>query len=56
MAFEIRYYTITMLIHNKDDIEVVTEFPCFAVHTMLGDWCFLDMHLNYYKAIYRKKI
>jgi len=20
---------ITMLIHNKDDIEFVTEFPCF---------------------------
>ena len=29
MAFEIR---ITMLIHNKDDIEFVTEFPCFLVH------------------------
>ncbi len=26
MAFEIR---ITMLIHNKDDIDFVTEFPCF---------------------------
>ena len=38
------------------NIEVVTEFPCFAVHTMLGEMCFLDMHLNYYKAIYRKKI
>jgi len=21
-----------MLIHNKDDIEFVTEFPCFLVH------------------------
>ena len=30
MAFEIRYYT--MLIHNKDDIEFVTEFPCFLGH------------------------
>ena len=28
MAFEIRYY----LIHNKDDIECVTEFPCFLGH------------------------
>ena len=23
---------ITMLIHNKDDIEFVTEFPCFFGH------------------------
>ena len=23
---------ITMLIHNKDDIEFVTEFPCFLGH------------------------
>ena len=23
---------ITMLIHNKDDIEFVTEFPCFSGH------------------------
>ena len=22
----------TMLIHNKDDIEFVTEFPCFLGH------------------------
>ena len=29
MGFEIR---ITMLIHNKDDIEFVTEFPCFLGH------------------------
>ena len=28
MAFEI----ITLLIHNKDDIEFVTEFPCFLGH------------------------
>ena len=28
-AFEIRYY---MLIHNKDDFEFVTEFPCFLEH------------------------
>jgi len=23
---------ITMLIHNKDDIQFVTEFPCFLGH------------------------
>ena len=23
---------ITLLIHNKDDIEFVTEFPCFLGH------------------------
>ena len=23
---------ITVLIHNKDDIEFVTEFPCFLGH------------------------
>ena len=23
---------ITMLIHNKDDIEFITEFPCFLGH------------------------
>ena len=23
---------ITILIHNKDDIEFVTEFPCFLGH------------------------
>ena len=23
---------ITMLIHNKDDFEFVTEFPCFLRH------------------------
>ena len=23
---------ITMLIHNKDDIEFVTKFPCFLGH------------------------
>ena len=31
MAFEIRY---TMPIHNKDDIEFVTEFPCFLWHAV----------------------
>ena len=30
MAFE-----ITMLIHNKDDIEFVTEFPCFLGHSVI---------------------
>jgi len=27
---------ITMLIHNKDDIEFVTEFPCFLGHPVFG--------------------
>ena len=27
---------ITMLIHNKDDIEYVTEFQCFLGH-LVGD-------------------
>ena len=27
---------ITMLIHNKDDIEFVTEFSCFLGHPV---WC-----------------
>ena len=26
---------ITMLIHNKDDIEFVTEFPCLFGHPVL---------------------
>jgi len=30
MAFEIKYYT--MLNHNKEDIEFVTEFPCLLGH------------------------
>ena len=25
---------ITMLIHNKDDIQFFTEFPCFLGHTL----------------------
>ena len=28
---------ITMLIHNKDDIEFVTEFPCFLGHPVYSD-------------------
>ena len=35
---------ITMLIHNKDDIEFVTEFPCFLGHPVL--------HLNKKCAMY----
>ena len=27
---------ITMLIHNKDDIELVTEFPCLLGHPVLS--------------------
>jgi len=28
---------ITMLIHNKDDIQFVTEFPCFLGHPVVSD-------------------
>ena len=28
---------ITMLIHNKDDIEFVTEFPCFLGHPVQSE-------------------
>ena len=27
-------FGITMLIHNKDDIQFVTEFPCFLGHSV----------------------
>ena len=27
---------ITMLIHNKDDIQFLTEFPCFWGHPVQG--------------------
>ena len=29
-----------MLIHNKDDIEFVTEFPCFLGHPVGKRWYF----------------
>ena len=29
---------ITMLIHNKDDIQFVTEYPCFLGHPVYIDW------------------
>ena len=32
-SIEVRYYT--MLIHNKEDIEFVTEFPCLLGHPVL---------------------
>ena len=38
MALEIG---ITMLIHNKDDIEFVTEFPCF-----FGTPCILQQYMK----------
>ena len=28
---------ITMLIHNKDDIDFVTEFPCFLEHPVANN-------------------
>jgi len=37
MAFVLKL-GITMLIHNKDDIQFVTEFPCFLGHPV--DWGF----------------
>ena len=43
---------ITMLIHNKDDIEFVTEFPCFLGHpvykvviSVFRFWCLYVDHL-----------
>ena len=46
---------ITMLIHNKDDIEFVTAFPCFLGHSedvnikpMLLDGCIKYMILEEY--------
>ena len=33
MALEIWYYNANF--HNKDDIEIVTEFPCFLGHPVL---------------------
>ena len=32
---------ITMLIHNKDDIEFVTKFPCFLGHPVVKPF---DLH------------
>ena len=29
---DIMFFEITILIHNKDDIEFVTKFPCFLEH------------------------
>ena len=51
MGFEIRYY---MLIHNKDDIQFVTEFPCFLGHPVVKEVisvlvfvCMSVVHLNF---------
>ena len=27
---------ITMLVHNKDDIQILSEFPCFLGHSVDG--------------------
>ena len=43
---------ITMLIHNKDDIKFVTEFPCFLGHPVLklekvlSGYIFMEKNLN----------
>ena len=41
---------ITMLIHNKDDIEFVTEFPCFLGHPVL--YCTLLCRLYILQLLY----
>ena len=38
---------ITMLIHNKDDIEFVTEFPCFFGTPCISTW--YSFMLNVYE-------
>jgi len=38
---------ITMLIHNKDDIEFVTEFPCFLGHPVYSFFEYLHVNLKY---------
>ena len=35
----------TMLIHNKDDIQFVTEFPCFLGHPVFGGFSWLETEL-----------
>ena len=39
---------ITMLMYNKDDIEFVTEFPCFLGHPVSDvlTYCFLLCKYN----------
>ena len=51
MAFE---SGITMLIHNKDDIEFVTEFPCFLGHpvsskTFLSRLATVMFHVDFFR-------
>ena len=36
MAFKLG---IAMIIHNKDDIEFITEFPCFLGHPVQNVQC-----------------
>ena len=36
---------ITMLIHNKDDIKFVSEFPCFLGHSV---------QISHFPSIYKK--
>ena len=39
-----------MLIHNKDDIEFVTEFPCFKILKLI--YFYLFNIFSYYNYIY----
>jgi len=43
---------ITMLIHNKDDIEIATEFPCFLGHPVVIV-LFQDMRGVFFKKNYK---
>ena len=45
--------SITMLIHNKDDIEFVTEFPCFLEHPVLGWFHGINSNGQEYKKCLR---
>ena len=44
---------ITMLIHNKDDIEFVTEFPCFLGHPVVSTLFHLKTPQNRKKTIFQ---
>ena len=37
---------ITMLVHNEDDIEFVTEFPCFLGHPVDDSYAFIATYIN----------
>ena len=45
---------ITMLIHNKDDIEFVTEFPCFFNYQTEKVKC-INRSILLFKKLYKKE-